>query len=163
MNKLTLILSIFLGINLIANNPLKANSNSEVIDGDSIKVNTINNYRLAGIDAPEKDQPFGEEAGKRLKELLNNNELAGLLCLPKSDKYGRDICVISLWTENNEKIDPAEELVKAGLAEVEYSRFLPPLLEKAYKQAEKEAQEQKLGIWSQKDYIKPSEWRKLKK
>ena len=163
MNKLIIILGIFLAINLIVNNPLKANSNSEVIDGDSIKVNTINNYRLAGIDAPEKDQPFGEEAGKRLKELLDGNELAGLLCLPKSDKYGRDICVISLWTENNEKIDPAEELVKAGLAEVEYARFLPPSTEKVYKQAEKEAKEKRLGIWSQKNYIKPADWRKLKK
>ena len=42
MNKLIIILGIFLAINLIVNNPLKANSNSEVIDGDSIKVNTIN-------------------------------------------------------------------------------------------------------------------------
>jgi micrococcal nuclease len=165
MNKIfqiTLAFLVFLSLQVLSQSK-ETNSISRIIDGDSVRVNTINDYRLAGIDAPEKDQPFGEEAGKRLKELLDGNELAGLLCLPKSDKYGRDICIISLWTASGEKIDPAEELVKEGLAEVEYARFLPPSTERIYKQAEKEAKEKKLGIWSQKNYIKPSDWRKMKK
>jgi micrococcal nuclease len=105
MNKIfqiTLAFLAFMSLQVLSQSK-ETNSISRIIDGNSVRVNTINDYRLAGIDAPEKDQPFGEEAGKRLKELLNGNELAGLLCLPKADKYGRDICIISLWTTSGEK------------------------------------------------------------
>ncbi len=136
---------------------------SRIIDGDTLEAKIINKYRLAGIDAPEQNQPFGEQASQKLKELLENNELAGIWCLPKADKYGRDICILSLNTLDGSKIDPAEELIKAGLAEVEYTQFLPPSTELIYRTAEEKAKQAKLGIWKQQNYIKPAQWRKNSK
>ena len=46
-----------------------------IIDGDTIHVRdmagTPHRIRLAMIDAPEKAQPYGEEAAKKLSELLH--------------------------------------------------------------------------------------------
>ncbi len=137
---------------------------SRVVDGDTLEISTVNNYRLAGIDAPEHDQVFGKESSERMAELIENGKLTGLWCLPKADKYGRDVCIVTLKDKDGNKYDPAEVLIKEGLAEVEYARFLPPSTEKIYKHAETEAKQQKLGIWSLGDsYVKPWKWRKSHK
>lgn len=136
---------------------------SRVIDGDTLEIGSKNNYRIAGIDAPEKGQPFSKKSAERMAELIENGKLIGLWCLPKADKYGRDVCIVTLKDKDGSKYDPAEELIKEGLAEVEYARFLPPSTEKLYRQAETEAKQQKVGIWSLgKSYIKPWEFRKRK-
>jgi micrococcal nuclease len=152
----------FLGVLLIGENTSSAKYQQSIvdtIDGDTVDIKIINSYRLAGIDAPEKDQPQGKESSQRLQEILESGQLVGLWCLPKSDKYGRDICMITLNIDGK-KIDPAEELIKEGLAEVEYARFLPPSTESIYKTAQQNAQEKKLGIWGLEKHIKPSDWRK---
>lgn len=56
-------------------------------------------------------------------------------------------------------INTAEELLKEGLAEVEYIRFLPQANEAVYRIAQKETKKQKLSIWRLVDYVKPYDWR----
>ncbi len=163
MSTLKIITSILLLI--IAITPSQAKfeqSTSNIIDGDTIDITTLNSYRLPGIDAPEIDQPFGVESQKRLKEILESGELVSLWCMPKNDKYGRDVCMITL-NVNGVKVDPAEELLKEGLAEVEFARHLPSAIEAVYRIAEEEAEKQKLGIWGLKNYVKPYDWRHKRK
>lgn len=159
MSTLKIITSIL--ILMVAITPSQAKfeqSMSNIVDGDTVDVTTLNSYRLAGIDAPEHDQPLGDKSQARLKEILESGELAGLWCMPKNDKYGRDICMITLNVQGI-KVDPAEELLREGLAEVEYARYLPPANEAVYRMAEGEAKKSKLGIWGLKNYVKPYDWR----
>jgi endonuclease YncB( thermonuclease family) len=64
-----------------------------VSDGDTITVldssNTQHKIRLAGIDAPEKSQAFGQ----RSKESLSASVFGKSVTIDsnKSDKYGREI------------------------------------------------------------------------
>jgi len=158
---LIICLNLLLAFNFLPSEAKFQQSMSNIIDGDTVDITTLNSYRLAGIDAPEHDQPLGDKAQSRLKEILESGELVGLWCMPKNDKYGRDICMITLNVQGV-KVDPAEELLKEGLAEVEYARFLPPANEAVYRITQEEAQKQKLGIWGLKDYVKPYDWRHKK-
>ena len=51
----------------------------KIADGDTITVLDSNKVqhrvRIAGIDAPEKNQPFGNASGKRLGELVARKEV----------------------------------------------------------------------------------------
>lgn len=159
MSKLKTITSILLLVIAITPSQAKfAQSTRTIIDGDTLDVTTLNSYRLAGIDAPEHDQPLGDKSAQRLKEILESGELVQLWCTPKPDKYGREVCMITLNVKGI-KVDPAEELLREGLAEVEYARYLPPANEAVYRMAQEEAKKQKLGIWGLKEYVKPYDWR----
>jgi endonuclease YncB( thermonuclease family) len=65
-----------------------------VADGDTITLLDSNRQRhrirLAGIDAPEKGQPFGLRSKQHLSELaFGKDEKADCY---KVDRYGRDVC-----------------------------------------------------------------------
>jgi endonuclease YncB( thermonuclease family) len=49
--------------------------------------------RLAGIDAPEKGQPFGQRAKEAMSELVYGKPVR-MECL-KTDRYGRSVC--NVW------------------------------------------------------------------
>jgi micrococcal nuclease len=163
MSTLKIIISILLLMIVISPSQAKfEQSTSTIIDGDTLYVTTLNSYRLAGIDAPEHDQPLGDKSAQKLKEILESGELVQLWCTPKPDKYGRDVCMVALNVKGI-KVDPAEELLREGLAEVEYARYLPPANEAVYRMAEEEAKKQKLGLWGLKNYVKPYDWRHKQK
>jgi len=141
---------------------------TRVYDGDTVKAEghdiTIK-IRLVGIDTPEtakkgKGKP-GQPYSQRAKEYL-----AGLVLNKTVDIKGygigplnRPLAVIYLDGKNVNL-----EMVKAGLAEV-YRGRAPhkfPLL--PYWQAEKEARDDKRGMWSLGDeYVSPKTWRKMQK
>ena len=62
-----------------------------VADGDTITVldsdKVQHRVRLAGIDAPEKSQPFGNASKKRLSELVGGKDVR--VEFEKYDRYGR--------------------------------------------------------------------------
>ena len=66
--------------------------------------------RLKGIDAPEKGQPFGQAAKRRLSELVFNQtgtvETSG-----RPDKYGREIGTVYVGRK-----DINAEMVSSGYA-----------------------------------------------
>ncbi len=84
-----------------------------VIDGDTLEVMLANGrrelVRLAGIDAPDLCQPYGQEALHFLKRLVGYRWIT--VRLVGRDRYGRRLGFVA-----NESADIAEALLRAGLA-----------------------------------------------
>ena len=129
-----------------------------VHDGDTITLLTENNdnirIRLAQVDAPEKNQPFGNNSKQMLSDLIYLKDIR--VREEDIDRYGRSIGTIFL-----SETDINALMVQQGGAWVykqyAYDTYLNEL--------EQEAKDQKRGLWSlpQKDHIPPWEWRKGKR
>jgi endonuclease YncB( thermonuclease family) len=126
----------------------------KVIDGDTLIVKVQGaalRIRLAGIDAPESDQPFGEMARGELAALIG--EQPCVLVYDEGDMYGR--LVAHLWIGDGYV---NAEMVKSGSAWFD-SASAPDDLLVAY---EDEAREAKRGLWALplEERVPPWEWRK---
>ena len=122
-----------------------------VSDGDTITVLTQEQkrlkFRLNGIDAPEKNQPYGQISKAHLSELVLDKDINATI--HGTDKYGRKIATLYI---NDTDINAQQ--VKEGLAwaYVKYST--------KYTTLENEAKEQQKGLWKEDHPIAPWEWRK---
>ena len=67
-----------------------------VIRGDGVRV------RLYGIDAPERDQPYGREARETLQQYM---PLGAKMMEYDEERYGR--LIVELFTEDNRSINAA--------------------------------------------------------
>ena len=128
-----------------------------VYDGDTLTLREGNNYyriRLAAIDAPEKDQPYGIEAAQLLRSLVQyKTVLASIL---DTDKYGRDIAYIYL---DNREINSV--MLEQGAA-WHYAYFDHDKQRYSLHHAlEQKARQNKLGLWSQHSFIQPWVWRRI--
>jgi micrococcal nuclease len=114
-----------------------------VYDGDTIRIETGQKVRLLGIDAPEYDQPLGQETNLYLRNLVLGKEVTIEYDLEKTDKYGRLLCYIFL---NQVLIN--EEILKNGFAK---TLFIPIDKKLKYRnlfiKTESIAKEKKIGIW----------------
>lgn len=124
-----------------------------VHDGDTITLLADDRIqvkvRLAGIDAPELKQPFGNASKQELSRLVFGKEVR--VEDKGKDRYGRtlgDVFVGVEWAN--------EAQVRNGMAWVylQYSRD-PKLLE-----AERQARQGQRGLWRDKDVAPPWEWRR---
>lgn len=123
-----------------------------VLDGDTIEVLQDKKpvrIRLANIDAPEKKQAFGRWSANQLKALLAAQPVT--VTYTQTDRYGRIIGHV--FTTNG--TDASRFMVQSGAAWV-YERYnedesLPAL--------QREAQEQKRGLWADANPVPPWEWR----
>src|SRR5262245_2183415 len=70
-----------------------------VSDGDAITVldaaKMQHRVRLAGIDAPEKAQAFGERSKQKLSALVVGKDVRA--DCNKRERYGRDVCRVDEW------------------------------------------------------------------
>jgi endonuclease YncB( thermonuclease family) len=127
-----------------------------VLDGDTLKIAGVN-YRLHGIDAPEKAQRCqrdgvdwlcGQEAAAYLRRLIRGRPVT---CTEKDrDRYGRVVAVCHAGGE-----DLNRAMVRAGLAwaYLAYSRD--------YESAEWEAQMLQAGLWAPAVEAEPAwDWRR---
>lgn len=84
-----------------------------VADGDTLTVLMEGNrpvrVRLAGIDAPEHDQPFGQRSRQSLAELTLDRPAA--VTVWKTDDYGRTVGTVTVGG-----VDVEVEQVRRGLA-----------------------------------------------
>ena len=142
-----------------------------VSDGDSITLETKEKtklkIRLYGIDAPEIEirnrntleivkpgQPFGRESRKHLaSQVLNNNVRLEILDI---DRYRRMVAIV--WRED---LNVNLEMIRVGMAEA----YIEYLKDEPYKaqfiQAEREARDRKVGVWSQgSKYERPCEFKR---
>ena len=124
-----------------------------ITDGDNLTV-IINNewvrVRLAGIDAPETNQPFGTRSRQSLADLCFWEKVT---VSPKGkDQYGRMFAKVRCGG-----IDAGEEQVRRGMAWV-YDRYVEdPTLDPI----EIEAKTAERGLWADPYSYPPWEWREM--
>ena len=130
-----------------------------VADGDTVTVldasKVQHKIRLAGIDAPEKAQPFGNRSKQSLSDLVFGKSV--MVETGKTDRYGREVGKI-----NVNGMDANLEQVKRGMAwhYKAYEREQSASDRTAYGAAETEARAAKLGLWQDKEQMPPWQWRK---
>ena len=126
---------------------------TRVVDGDTVafKVHKgpVEKVRLADIDTPERDQPWGTEATTALRKWLMTKPAR--IEVVDTDRYGR--LVATLWVDD-ENIN--RRLVKEGHAWV-YRKYLR---DTSLIKLEARAKSAKTGLWSSNNAIKPSDWRR---
>ncbi len=121
-----------------------------VVDGDTIKVSELGTLRLIGIDTPETVDPrkpvqcFGKEASNKAKSLLTGKKvrLEFDSTQGRLDKYGRTLAYV--YTEDGLFFN--KEMIEQGFAH-EYTYSTPYKYQTEFKNAQKEAQEAKEGLW----------------
>lgn len=133
-----------------------------VVDGDTIYIldGALSQYkvRLAGIDAPERNQPYGLASRKHLASLVAGKTVT--VEYTKHDQYGR--IVGTVWISG---IDACLEQIKAGLA-WHYKKFQNEQEREErtlYAQAENEARAEHIGLWQERNPKPPWEFRRLER
>lgn len=129
-----------------------------IIDGDTIAILSPGKeqvrIRLAGIDAPEKSQPFGQVSKENLSRMVfgQNVYLEG----NKNDRYGRWVRKVIVNGQ-----DTNLEQIRAGLA-WHYKRFEREQTDEDrsdYAAAEIDARANKRGLWIDASPIFPESLR----
>ncbi|MDO8312301.1 MAG: thermonuclease family protein [Sideroxyarcus sp.] len=129
-----------------------------VADGDTITVldgaKTQHKIRLAGIDAPESKQAFGQASKKHLSDLVFGRDVT--LDCGKTDKYRREVCVVMVDGK-----DANLAQVTGGMAwwYRKYQKEQTAQQRGAYEAAEATAKAGRVGLWSEADPVAPWEWR----
>jgi len=106
--------------------------------------------RLQGIDCPEREQPFGREAGDFVRDLVGDKKVR-VRELGK-DQYDRVLGEVFIDDLNLNK-----ELLRNGYAWW-YERHARDRLD--YRNLEREAREAERGLWSDPEAIPPWEFRR---
>ena len=127
-----------------------------IVDGDTIDVltddKTTIRIRFFGVDAPERGQPFGNNA----KQFIANLVFEETLRVVELDRDRNDRVVAELYLEN-QRITLA--IVEAGLAWHAPQYSDDPKLAAA----QHNARSQPRGLWTDPRFVAPWEWRKLSK
>lgn len=129
-----------------------------VSDGDTITVldarNVQHKIRLAGIDAPEKSQAYGQRSRESLADLVANR--AVIVETNKQDRYGRYVGKILV---NGQDIN--FEQIRRGLAWFyrHYEQELSDVDRRSYDRAEEEARDFRRGLWADKRPVAPWDFR----
>jgi len=142
-----------------------------VTDGDTIKVLdadlVLHKVRLTGIDAPERDQPFGRASKKHLASLVAGKDV--FVESSKKDEYGRVLGKV--W------VQPADcpscgKTLNANHAQLltgmawwyrYYAKEQSPEDRGRYESAEDEAKARGWGLWADPEPINPYDWRNGKR
>lgn len=130
-----------------------------IADGDTITVlaagNVQRKIRLAGIDAPEKKQAFGQRSRQHLADLVFDKDV--LLDCRKVEFRKRDLCVVII---NGRDANLAQ--VEAGMAwwYRKYSREQSAQERADYEAAEVAALDSRRGLWADREPVAPWDWRK---
>jgi len=127
-----------------------------VLDGDTIEVLVDKKpvrVRLAEIDCPEKDQPFGQVAKKYVLKIAAQ-EIVTVESKTK-DRYGRTIGEVFL--PNGDSLNRL--LIREGYA-WHYKKYSK---DESLAELENQARKNKAGLWQDNNPIPPWSWRRGKK
>ena len=133
-----------------------------IADGDTITIldsaNTQHRIRLAGIDAPETHQTFGEQSRLSLSGMIFGKDVS--VSYQKIDQYGRIVGKIVLDGK-----DVNLEQVKAGMAwhYKFYEDEQTPEDRELYAKAEAEARAARRGLWQDPNPSEPYQFRREEK
>ncbi len=124
-----------------------------VTDGDTIEVE-INgreyDVRYIGVDTPERDEPFYQEATDLNIDLVKNETVILVRDVSDTDQYGRLLRYVYLpdGTFVN------AEMISQGMARL--VTFPPDVAQTDYfKSLQEEAREDERGMWSRPDLVGP--------
>ena len=124
-------------------------------DGDTVVVlDSLNNQttlRLAEVDCPEKNQPFGTKAKQFTSEQIYFKTIKYVIT--DTDKYGRSIAMIYYDTDNKYL---SAEIIKAGMG-WHYKKYSTSNELATFQE---NAKQNKIGLWIDNDPIEPSEFRR---
>lgn len=124
-------------------------------DGDTVVVlDSLNNQttlRLAEVDCPEKNQPFGTKAKQFTSDQIYFKTIKYVVT--DTDRYGRSIAMIYYGTDNKYL---SAEIIKAGMG-WHYKKYSTS---KELATFQENAKQNKIGLWIDNDPIEPSVWRK---
>lgn len=128
-----------------------------ILDGDTYEVlaagNKLVRVRMMGIDAPEKNQPFGQRSKQTLGILCGGQTVS---VQPTGiDRYGR----VLAYTFNRQGMNINAEMVRRGMAwhYTQYSND-PQLAD-----AERFAQRNRVGLWIDPNPLAPWDFRKFRR
>ena len=162
--KFLLYVVIFFNSILIINGKLFSSEESfavvvRVSDGDSIIVRNYNQdlqkIRLAGIDAPELNQPHGSSSKIVLRTLVLHKTVR--IRKISTDRYNRTVGIVFF---EGEDINMQMIMKGAAWAYKKYLKVLPDSKNSTYLEAEKNARSKTLGLWKNDNSIPPWSWRK---
>jgi endonuclease YncB( thermonuclease family) len=129
-----------------------------VSDGDTITVLDSNQIqhkvRLAGIDAPEKRQPFGSKSREALASMVFQKLVD--IDWKKHDRYGRLVGKVTVGG-----LDVCRRQLDLGLAwhYVKYAKEQTDADRSTYSAAERAARDSRRGLWSDPLPVPPWEFR----
>lgn len=153
---------LVLAISIQANADVISGRVVGVADGDTITVldstNSQHKIRLAGIDAPEKKQAFGNVSKKSLSDLVYGKQVK--VEWQKQDRYGRTVGKVLV-----NGIDVNLEQLNRGMAWF-YRKYKNELVVEdrlSYLHAEEAAHSNRVGLWADKEPTPPWEFRKQSK
>ncbi|MDC0237832.1 thermonuclease family protein [Gammaproteobacteria bacterium] len=124
---------------------------TRVVDGDTIHVSVglaKHVIRLAEIDTPERDQPWGSQASRALADKLARARVT--VQTTATDRYGRLVGKVLLGSR-----DINREMVREGHAWV-YRQYLQ---DSSLLEDEKTARQRRAGLWGSDSPIEPWRWR----
>lgn len=130
-----------------------------VVDGDTVDILTVEReqvrIRLAGIDAPEKAQPYGQRSKQKMSDLVFDKNAE--VDFTKRDRYGR---IIGKVMVNGR--DASLGLLDAGLAwhYKKYAGEQSASDRATYANAEDAARSSRIGLWRDELPIAPWDWRR---
>ena len=124
-----------------------------VLDADKVQ----HKIRLAGIDAPEKKQAFGNRSKESLSDMVFDKTVN--VETEKRDRYGREIGKVLV---NGRDVNLVQ--VERGMAWFyrQYQREQSPNDRTLYEAAEDAAKAGKRGLWRDVDPTPPWDFRKAK-
>lgn len=132
-----------------------------VSDGDTVTVLDVDNkphkIRLSGIDAPEKEQAYGQKSKESLSELVFGKSVD--VEWRKQDRYGRTVGKIMLGD-----VDICLEQVKRGMAwhYKQYQQEQAAQDRLSYAESETLARSMGTGLWQDASPVEPSAFRHKK-
>ena len=127
-----------------------------VTNGDTIKILSGQEQikiRLYGVDTPERKQPFGQAAKRKISAILTSSVTVEEKDV---DRWGRTVGIVYASTGSNIN----EEMVKSGYAWV-YRKYCRAAFCSDWLSLEASARENKIGLWKE-SAVPPWEYRKRK-
>ncbi len=128
-----------------------------VQDGDSLLVRRLGQtrserLRISGIDAPERQQAYGDASRAALAALVEGERV--WVVPAKKDRYGRLVALVEL-----DERDIGLAMIEGGHAWYfrRYRRDLPVGLRQPYERAESRARDAGIGLW--RDAAAQAPWR----
>lgn len=135
-----------------ASTPFRARCD-HVFDGDSLRLADRREVRLLGIDAPERDEPFANEARDRLRALLGEGEMLVVPAGDLADRFGRILAFLHAPAPAGGAPTPEGSvnfrLVREGLARAyDAGEEEDAPWRSALQEAQREARAAHRGLWS---------------